>query len=200
MGYDENDTFFKDNIEDFKKRYPSDLFCFFELPKSCNGNPCQAWNILYEHALKDKNHEYFYQCGSDIVHETPNWDTYLINQLNKMDNKGIAGGVDFPLWFERVIRDQNGILENVMVTRDHYNKFGWFFPPEVKTWFSDDMITRIYLNADLCRICTNIHYTNSNRVGGHNEKSRYIPPEKEEIANTWKNIADKYSVKIFEKK
>ena len=200
IGLDENDEFLVDNLEKMKKRCHEDLFEFFVLPKTCNGNPCHAWTLLYEEALKDKNHDYFYQCGSDIIHQTPNWDTYLINQLKKMGNKGIVGGVDFPLWMERVIRDQNGILENVMVTRDHYETFGWFFPPEVKTWFSDDMITRIYLNAEMCRICTNIHYTNSNRVGGHNEKSRYVPPEKEAIANTWRNIADNYSVKIFEKK
>ena len=200
LGYDENDKFLCDSLPQMKKRVNESIFKFVVLPRKCNGNPCLAWTILYEYALKDERMEYFYQCGSDICHNTPNFDDYLINQLKKMGNKGIVGGVDFNFWMERVIRDQNGILENVMTTRDHYETFGWFFPPEVKTWYSDDMITRIYLNADLCRICTNIHYVNSNRVGGNNEKSRYIPPEKEEIAETWKYIADKYSVKIFQKK
>jgi len=200
IGLDENDEFLMDNLDNMKKRTKRSLFEFFILPRTCNGNPCLAWTILYKEALKETENEYFYQCGSDIVHLTQNWDDYLINQLKRMGNKGVVGGVDFHYWMERVIRDQNGILENVMTTRDHYETFGFFFPPEVKTWYSDDMITRIYLNADLCRICTNIHYSNSNRVGGHNDKSRYVPPEKEKIAETWKNIADNYSVKIFEKK
>ena len=63
MGYDENDKFFKDNIDEFKARYPSNLFFFFELPKTCNSNPCGAWNLLYKEALKDPSNEYFYQCG-----------------------------------------------------------------------------------------------------------------------------------------
>tara|TARA_R100000654_G_scaffold12996_2_gene28266 strand:+ start:2666 stop:3394 length:729 start_codon:yes stop_codon:yes gene_type:complete len=198
LGYDENDLFLKKRLGIMKKRFANGIFV--ELPKTCNGNPCEAWNLLYKEALKEPSNEYFYQCGSDIAHQSPNWDDYLINQLKQMNNKGIVGGCDFDYWVERVCRNQNGILENVMCTRDHYDTFGWFFPPEVKTWFSDDMITRIYLNDDSCKICPNIHYKNTNRVGGHNIKSRYVPPEKEKIAKTWKNIADKYTIKIFEKK
>lgn len=198
LGYDENDAFFKDNIEDFKKRYPSTLFSFFELPKTCNGAPTRAWDILYEEALKDKDNEYFYQCGSDIFHMTIGFDSYLISVLDKNKGVGIAGGVDQHYWLERIKINQNGIIENGMVTRKHYETFGWFFPPDVKTWWSDDMITRIYMNSDNCFICTNISYRNTNRVGNHQEdKNRYKTPSTDSyIAKNWKTIADKMSEKL----
>jgi len=197
LGYDENDEFFKDNIEDLKKRYPANFFNIIELPKSCNGNPCAAWNILYEEALKDDTNEYFYQVGSDIFHTVKGWDQYFINVLKKNDGVGIAGGVDSPFWLERVKVNQNGILENCMVTRKHYELYGWFFPPEVKNWFSDDLITRMYLNADSAFICPNITYINTNRVRPQNEENRYECPRRDTyIAKNWKSIADKYSEKL----
>ena len=197
LGFDENDEFFKDNIEDLKKRYPHNFFNIIELPKTCNGNPCKAWNILYEEALKDKENEYFYQVGSDIFHTIKGWDQYLINVLKKNNGVGIAGGVDKPFWLERVKINQNAILENCMVTRKHYELFGWFFPPEVKNWFSDDIITRIYLNVGSAFICPNITYINTNRVGQQTEGNRYKAPHKDSyIAKNWKSIADKYSEKL----
>ena len=45
------------------------------------------------------------------------------------------------------------------------------FPPEVKSWFSDDLLTKIYRNVDKVFICPNIKFCNRNRVGQTNEKS-----------------------------
>ena len=199
LGYDENDEFFKDNIEDLKKRYPPNFFNIIELPKTCNGAPTRAWNLLYEEALKDKDNEYFYQVGSDIFHTIKGWDQYLINVLKKNNGVGIAGGVDNPFWLERVRMNQNAILENCMVTTKHYECFGWFFPPEVENWYSDDIITRIYLNVDSAFICPNITYINVNRVlrGKEKESNRYnVPSQDSYIAQNWKSVADKYSEKL----
>ena len=195
VGYDENDTFFADRHSEIIKRFPS--INLNVLPKKCNGNPCLAWNLLLEEAVKDKDNFYFYQCGSDIIHQVKAWDEYFIKLMSKHDNDIICGGVDMNFWCERVVRDQAGILENVFFSRLHYERFGWLFPPEVKTWFSDDMISKIYRNVDKCYVCPNIKYINTNRVGGSNEKSRYVPPEKEPIAKNWDKIANKYTKEGF---
>lgn len=202
LGYDENDEFFADREEELRQRYKTNFSSALQvtickLPKSCNGNPCQAWNILYEKALGHSENEYFYQCGSDIVHTVINWDDYFVKLMKKNDDDAVIGGVDPVFWLERQIRDQAGILENVFTGRKHHERFGWFFPPEVKTWFSDDMITKIYRNVNRAFVCPNIKYLNTNRVGGQNDKSRYVPPEKEKIAKNWANIANNYTVKGF---
>ncbi len=194
IGYDENDEWFKERHEQLVKR--ASFGEIIVLPKKCNGNPCLAWTLLCEQAFIDGN-DYFYQCGSDIIHGVLNFDDYFINQMKKFDNDAIVGGVDPNFWMERVIRDQNGILENVFTGRKHWERFGWFFPPEVKTWFSDDMITKIYMNVGRCLIATNIKYRNENRVGGHNDKSRYVPPENQPIAKEWKQIANKYTLEYL---
>jgi len=195
LGYDENDEFFIERHQEILDRIPKD-YKIVVLPKKCNGNPCEAWNILYKNAYDD-GCEYFYQCGSDIIHNVRGWDDYCINIMRKNDNDCIVGGVDAGFWIERTIIDQNGILENVFTGRKHYERFGWFFPPEVKTWYSDDMITKIYMNVDKCFICPNIQYKNTNRVGGTNDQSRYVPPENTPIAKSWKELANTYTLKGF---
>jgi hypothetical protein len=194
IGYDENDKWFSERCDQLKQRLSKAKI--FSLPKRCNGNPCEAWNILYKKAYDD-NCDYFYQVGSDIVHLVNNWDEYFIKIMRKNDNDCIVGGVEQNYWCERVIRDQSGILENVFLSRKHYDRFGFLFPPEVKTWFSDDMITKIYRNVDKCFVCPNIKFTNGNRVGGHNDKSRYVPPENTPIAKSWFIHANNYTVKGF---
>jgi len=196
IGYDENDDFFASRKEEINKRFG---FCDISVfPKECNGNPCEAWNILARKAY-DLDYKYFYQCGSDIVHLARNWDDYFINVIKKYNNDAIIGGVDQPFWMERVIRDLPAILENVFFSRTHIQRFGWIFPSEVKTWYSDDILTKIYRNVDKCLVCPNIKYKNMNRVGGNNDKSRYVPPENTEIAKTWSILANKYSENFLEK-
>jgi hypothetical protein len=195
LGYDENDEFFASKHNELVKRYPN---CDISvLPKKCNGNPCLAWNLLLKKAFENKDNKYFYQVGSDIVHTVKAWDDYFITLMKRHNDDIICGGVDMRFWCERAIRDQAGILENVFFSRNHYERFGFLFPPEVKNWFSDDIITKIYRNVDRCYICPNIKYQNVNRVGGSNEKSRYVPPEKEEIAKNWDKIANQYTIEGF---
>ena len=50
IGYDENDEFFSSRHGELQSRLPNEHI--FVLPKSCNGNPCLAWTMLYEEALK----------------------------------------------------------------------------------------------------------------------------------------------------
>lgn len=194
LGYDENDEFFKKNKNTIKIRLPKANI--IELPKSCNANPCKAWNLLLEEAVKEKCH-YFYQVGSDIQHQVLNWDDYFIKIMKKHNDDCIVGGVDFRYWCERAIRDQSAILENVFFSIKHYERFGFLFPPEVKSWFSDDLLTKIYRNVDKVFICPNIKFCNRNRVGQTNEKSRYVPPEKEAIAKNWHIHANEYTKKGF---
>jgi hypothetical protein len=195
LGYDSNDEFFKSNIEILKKRLPNNSK-FFELPaEETNGNPCRAWTILYEKAYND-GHDYFYQVGSDIQHHVKGWDSYFINIMKKNDNDCIVGGVDTNFWIERTIRNQSAIIENVFTGRKHYERFGWFFPPEVKTWYSDDIITKIYRNNQKVFVCSNIKYSNSNRVGGNNENNRYKPNDT--LKDNWYKIANKYSSTGFD--
>ena len=195
LGYDENDEFFVNNIDLLKKRLS--MFYFLELPKKCNGNPCLAWTLLYEKALECEKNEYFYQLGSDILHLVKGWDEYFIDIMKKHDNDCIVGGVETMQWINRTIQGQSGILENVFTGRKHYERFGWFFPPEVKSWYSDDLITKVYRNVNKCFIATNIKFKNTNRVGDENELSRYKPPTDKPIAKNWDKVANKYSAMGF---
>ena len=195
LAIDENDNFLMNNREDIEKCLsPEDKIII--APKSFNGNPYGIWNLLLEEA-KDEC-EYFYQVGSDIGHITKDWDKYFINVLKKNNNLGIIGGVDKRFWLERVIRNQNGILENVFFHKTHYDIFGRFMNPQFHSWFGDDYISQVYREHNSTFISSNNLYINTNRVGDENKNNRY--KSSMEMADKWRDIAKEDSKLITEYK
>lgn len=185
IGIDENDKFLMDSREDIEKCLNKKEDKIIILPKKLNGNPYGCWNMLLESAINEC--EYFYQCGSDIGHITKNWDSYFVNVLKKNNNIGITGGVDKQFWLERVIRDQNGILENVFFHKTHYEIFKRFMNPKFKAWFGDDYITELYRQVNATFISSNHLYINTNRVGDQNKNNRYNPNV--DLKDKWLKIA-----------
>lgn len=185
LAIDENDEFLINNREQIETcLHKNDKVIIVD--KSYNGNPYGIWNLLLEEAKDDC--EYFYQCGSDIAHIIKDWDKYFINVLKKNNNIGFTGGIDRHFWIERIIRDQSGILENVFFHKTHYEIFGKFINPAFKSWHGDDYLSQIYRSTNSCFISSSHWYTNTNRVGGHQEdKNRYAPTI--EMEDKWMNIA-----------
>jgi hypothetical protein len=185
LGIDDNDKFLMSFREDIEKCLNVDDKIII-VDKKYNGNPYGIWNLLLENA-KDEC-DYFYQCGSDIAHLTKDWDKYFINILKKNNNIGITGGVDKQCWLERIIRNQNGILENVFFHKTHYNIFKRFINPKFYSWFGDDYMSQLYRYSNSTFICSNHLYINCNRVGGHQpDKNRYEP--KDDLRDVWLDIA-----------
>jgi len=185
LAIDENDEFLINNKKDIELCLHSNDKIIIA-PKNLNGNPYGIWNLLLETA-KDEC-EYFYQCGSDIQHITKLWDNYFINILKKNNNIGFVGGVDKQFWLERLLRDQNGILENVFFHKTHYEIFGRFINEKFKTWFGDDYLSQLYRYSNSTFICNTVLYFNSNRVGNcQKEKNRYEPSI--EMQKNWIDIA-----------
>ena len=194
LAIDENDEFLIKNKELIQKRlHANDKIIIAS--KEYNGNPYGIWGLLLKKAIEDDN-EYFYQCGSDIKHITKNWEDYFVRVLKKADNIGLTGGIDKSFWLERVLRKQNGILENVFFHKSHYEIFETFMNPKFKTWYGDDYISQLYREVERTFICPNFLYVNANRVGGHNECNRYEPST--EMESIWKLEAKKESKKITE--
>ena len=194
LAIDENDEFLMKNLHNIKMKLNEDLDNVYVMPKSLNKNPYGIWNVLLEKAVNDC--DYFYQIGSDIMMGTKGWDDYFIKQLKKRDNIGFIGGVDKQFWLERAVRKLEQILENVFFHKTHYGIFKRFINPEFKTWFGDDYLSQLYREVDRTFICPNILFSNNNRVGDTNNKSRYEPSL--ENQDKWLNIAINDSEKIKE--
>lgn len=182
LGFESNDEFFIKYKDELQLRLKEDDKIFV-YPKKFNGAPCAVWTELMKEAYED-GFDYFAQYGDDISLMTINWTSYFVNILKKNNNIGVCGGVDLPFWKERMMQNSQGIIENAFVSRNHYEKLGFFFPPELKSWFSDDHITSIYEGK--CFLSPSIQYVNVNRVGGENELSRYKPDMEDK--NKYKSI------------
>lgn len=190
VGIDDCDAYFQKHREALKSRLgPEDKI--FSYPDSYKGNPCGIWTQLMKEAHKD-GADYFQQYGDDIRIESRLWTSYFVAILKKSNGVGAVGGCDEKFWISRLSHRQIGILENAMVTRHHWDTFGFFFPPELKSWWSDDWISRVY--GSRCFTAPAIHFSNTNRVGDHNELSRYQPDKSD--ADKWMSYATRDAAKL----
>lgn len=143
LGIDKNDTLFsketeKLELENVFKKYNQynislDLTIFPEDIKP--GHLTAMWNIIFKKAYDDGNH-YFYQCGDDIQFTTSNWLQECIEKLVEKNNIGVSGpnSAQWPTI----------VLTQSLVSRKHYEIFGYYFPESIVNWYCDNWITMVY--------------------------------------------------------
>ena len=118
---------------------------------STNGIPkgwvTHMWNRAFQKAYDD-NCDYFFQSGDDIQFLTKEWVSDSIKKLSENGNIGLTGPLDLGRIKGGNIQSQPGgsrfIQTQSFVSRKHMEIFGHYFPPEIKNWFCDDWITKIY--------------------------------------------------------
>lgn len=93
------------------------------------------WNILFVDAVQDGN-DYFYQVNDDVTLESPGWSTVFVNSLRAKGDFGVVGPND-RMWDCR-------LLTQSFVSRRHYEIFRWYFPIEIKDWYSDNWVSQVY--------------------------------------------------------
>ena len=109
---------------------------FISLKGIAKGHLTSMWNLLFHRAYHDGN-EYFYQCGDDIQFINKGWVSKSIELLQLYHGYGVTGPHD---------RMQHRVHTQSFVSRRHYEIFGVYFPPQIKNWFCDDWITKVYAN------------------------------------------------------
>lgn len=140
LGIDKNDILFS------KQREQSELYYLFNsknleldittFPDTLKpGHLTAMWNILFKKAYEDNN-DYFYQCGDDIQFTSSGWLQECIEKLAEKNNIGVAGpnSAQWPTI----------VLTQSLVSRKHYQIFGYYFPESIVNWYCDNWITMVY--------------------------------------------------------
>ncbi|KAI3644096.1 hypothetical protein MP228_010260 [Amoeboaphelidium protococcarum] len=107
---------------------------YLPMPRS-NGWLTLIWNIGFLVSMQE-GADYYYQVNDDLKIETAGWASYFTTQLDVNEGLGVAGPSDAK-W-------KCSLLTQAMVSRRHFDIFGFFFPLEIKDWYSDFWITRLY--------------------------------------------------------
>jgi hypothetical protein len=137
VGIDDNDAFFREHLDNFK-----DVSIVWLA--GCQHAPAYAWNQLLEKAVQD-GYEYFYQVGDDIVFEQSGWLTQCLTQLHLLQSDfGIVGLLNEENANQRVPFGKPIVIENAFFNKKHWNMFKTLFTHEIKNWYCDDWITRVY--------------------------------------------------------
>ena len=118
---------------------------------STNGIPkgwvTHMWNRAFKYAYDD-GCDYFFQSGDDIQFLNEKWVSNSIEHLLKNNNIGMTGPLDLGRIKGGSKESQPGgnrfIQTQTFVSRNHYDIFGFYFPLEIKNWFCDDWITKVY--------------------------------------------------------
>ena len=138
IGYDSDDRIFADvTQQEILKRYSlvfkNISFVFLKFENITKGHVTKMWNVLFKQAYND-NSDYFYQCVDDIVFHTKGWVNDCILKLKANNDIGLAGPIN----------NNNQILTQAFVSREHMAIFGWFFPEEIINWGCDDWYNHLY--------------------------------------------------------
>ena len=110
------------------------------------GHLTKLWNIAFKKAYNDYC-DYFFQCGDDIEFLTKDWIDDSIKILNENNEIGLTGPLDLGrlnIDYEHRPGGKRFIQTQTFVSRKHMEIFGFFFPEEIKNWYCDDWITKIY--------------------------------------------------------
>ena len=138
IGYDSDDRIFSDTsqhemLNRYSMVFKNVSFVFIKFENIAKGHVTKMWNVLFKKAYED-GCDYFYQCGDDIIFHTKGWVNDCIVKLKTNNDIGLAGPIN----------NNNLILTQAFVSREHMEIFGWFFPEEIINWGCDDWYNHLY--------------------------------------------------------
>ena len=138
IGIDKDDRIFDNTtnqreITRFSKVFKNVIFEFIKMENIKKGHVTIMWNKLYNIAY-ERDYEYFYQCGDDIIFTTTGWINASIKKLKDNNDIGLTGPMN----------NNSRIMTQAFVSRKHYEIFGWFFPEEIINWGCDDWYNMLY--------------------------------------------------------
>lgn len=136
------------------------------------------WSVLFTTA-ELQGDDYYFQLNDDVNFESSGWLTSFVHKLKQNSNIGVIGPND-GLW------SCNLLTQAFVHIKTHSSIFnGWFYPPEIKDWYSDNWITDVYkaFNLKYCDLNIKIKHL-------HQSDSRYnkctAPPWTECVARDTK--------------
>jgi hypothetical protein len=113
------------------------------------------WNRAFKRAYDD-GCDYFFQSGDDIRFMGNNWVSDSILMLEQHNGIGLTGPMDYGRIKNNNSRSLPGgdrfIQTQSFVSRKHMEIFGFYFPEEIKNWFCDDWITKVYYPKNFYKI------------------------------------------------
>ena len=145
LGFDDDDIFYNSD------RTRKDILRYVQVMKSCTvkfrtfnhifkGNPCGIWNGLFSVAIQDKN-DYFVQVGDDIMFLDKEWVNCALTKLKHSGDIGVVGLLDQG---RKEYNPRDSLFTQTIVSKKHYDIFGFYFPPEITSWGCDNFIGDIY--------------------------------------------------------
>ena len=138
IGFDDDDVFFINNKELLQKTLPSNFYLRY-LNNFDKSYVCII-NQLADIAINEYQADYIFVMADDLEFITMYFIDLFVDYLK--DKKiGLGHCKD--------LTNAAGICTHPFVTANHVKYLGYFYPKEIKNWFCDDWITKLYNNLNL---------------------------------------------------
>ena len=140
LGVDQDDPFYsntnvQENVLSYMNSFSQVHAEFVIFKDIAKGHLTKMWNQLYKKAYNDEC-DYFYCCGDDINFTKEGWLEKAIQLLKEHNDIGMTGP-----------SNKNGntnIVTQTLVSRKHYEIFGYGYPEAIWNWYCDDWINLVY--------------------------------------------------------
>jgi hypothetical protein len=197
IGYDIGDGFFDDDanrqaLQEFVATMNQNLSVnltlkMYKYPRAFANN-VWFWNELAFEAYDD-NCDYFFQLGDDMVLQSREWASVLIDSLQKRTAFPNVGAV-------APTGGSVAILVDSFVHRTHMELFGSYFPREFKNWWADDWMTMAY------RLGESAHFIGGAQINHAVVSHRYVPcmEYKAKMEHEWNNKTSYKKMKEYVEK
>jgi hypothetical protein len=133
IGFDDDDVFYLNNKENLEKVL-ADNFHLYYLDNNEKSYVCIV-NQLANIAIDTYDADYLFLMADDLEFTHLNFIQTFIDNL-KDKNVGLAHALDKT--------NNAGICTHPFVKSSHVKYLGYFYPKEIKNWYCDDWITRLY--------------------------------------------------------
>lgn len=133
IGMDDDDEYYLNNLNGIKNKLPNNFH--FHFIKNIENSYVCIVNCLANLAIKEYSAEYLYVFADDLIVNTLEHIDIFISYFNKNNNLCLGWGQD------------QGCLHTCshpFIHRNHVDILGFFYPNEIKNWFCDDYIEKLY--------------------------------------------------------
>jgi len=105
----------------------------FLIPSTTRKRPWRKMEDTYLYKIFGQS--FIRTISDDIMFQNIDWLSECIEQFKKQTDIGICGPINPPNY---------RILTQTLVSKKHWEIFGYYFPPQIKNWWCDDWINYVY--------------------------------------------------------
>jgi hypothetical protein len=163
IGFDDDDEFYLNNINELKSLLPNNFF--FHFYNNYDKSYSCIVNQLANSAINEYNAEYLFLAADDLYFHKLDFLDNFVSFIRTNNNLALGQPIDktnISFTHRDEYNQKVGICTHPFIHKNHVNYLGYLIPPTIKNWFCDNWITILY--RSIGRVITSDDYVIENKI------------------------------------